>query len=130
MRYIIIFLLFSTGLSAQIDKANITATSDTTFVRPNESKWVFYADTLTRTLPNGTVRKIPIYQADLVTWQDGKRSVTRSTGVLTWKEFATYARGEIDNRNAEIEIIRNGLNQVRAYRDSWIDFLQAQRPKR
>lgn len=123
-------LLIATAAQAQIDKANITATSDTTFVRPDGSRWVFYADTLTRTLPNGVVRKIPVYQADLVTWSNGKRSVTRSTGTLTWNQFAEYGRTEVEQRNAEIQTIMNDLTKVRAYRDSWVDFIQANRPQR
>lgn len=122
-------LVTSLTLSAQIDKANITVTSDTTFVRQNSTGWVFYADTLTMTLPNGKVKPIPVFQADLVTWQDGKRSVTLSTGAMTWNEFAKYGRTEIEARNSEIAKIMDNLTKVRGYRDSWVDFIKKNRAR-
>lgn len=130
--YLGVALLICTGLYAQEPVKGIDgldefeASTDSTFVRQDTAFWRFYADTLFRQLPNGSMRPIPVYQADLIVWQNGARQVNRSTGVRTWRDFVEYGRQEIDARNAEIQIIIDALNGVRTFRNEWRDFLQAE----
>lgn len=130
-------LLISTGLFAQEPVKGIdgidefAAITDSTIqTRPDTAFWRFYADTLYRQRPNGVMRPIPVYQAELIVWRGGQRYVNRSTGILTWRDFVEYGRKEIQERNAEIGIIRDAMSSVILFRDQWRDFINEQRDAR
>ena len=121
MKNTLLFLLIPFLGYSQIDVTKLSLTSDTTLSYVDTSMWIFYEVQMPR-----FEKQIRLFQADLVTWRNGQRLVTRSTGSKMWKEFAEEARAEIDSRNAEIKIIQKKLNEVRAYRDAWADYLRSQ----
>ena len=80
-------LLCSLNASAQIDVTKISLTTDTTLTSIDTVYWNFAKVEVPRGQKN-----IPLYQADLVTWRGGNRTVNLSSGVLVRRDYAEYLR--------------------------------------
>lgn len=97
--------------SAQTD---IEITSDSTFVaKPDTSFWIFYEITGSYTKPNGAIKSVPLYRADLVIRQGGRRMIGLTSGVLFRREYLEFIKAQVDQHGNEITIISDALSEVR-----------------
>lgn len=89
-------LLASLNATAQIDINRFTLTTDTTISSVDTVYWNFAMIEYQR-----GQKTIPLYQADLVTWRSGNRTVQLSSGVLIRRDYAEYLRQQRDRLAAE-----------------------------
>lgn len=127
---ILILLLFPVFLTAQIDTKDFTLTSDSTLTaRPDTAFWKFESGVAQFTRPNGSKKDVDIYEAKLIVWQGGKRTVPITSGVLTKKDYLAFLDQYRDQHNNEIDIIVKALSGVRDRRDALVAQIKAVRSK-
>lgn len=110
----IIFLfvfLWSLNATAQIDVNRFTLTSDTTIASIDTVYWNFSKVEVPRNL-----KPISLYQADLVTYRGGARTVNLTSGILTVKDYALYLRDQRDRLNNELITLQKAALGLQAQR--------------
>lgn len=121
-------LLIATAAQAQIDLNDVKLTSDSTFATKKDTAyWKFETATAVFTRPNGETRNVQVFEAKLIFWQGGKRTVPISSGVLFKKEYLAFLDQYRDQHNNEINIVVDALNGIRDRRDALVSEIQKTR---
>lgn len=123
-------LLIATAAQAQIDLNDVKLTSDSTFAAKKDTAyWKFETATATFTRPNGTKKDVPVFEAKLIVWQGGKRTVPISSGVLFKREYIEFLGQYRDQHNNEINIVVDALNGIRDRRNALVNEIKNTRER-
>lgn len=130
MRLLIFLFLFPVMAMAQIDTDEFTLTSDSTLTtRSDTAYWQFNSGMATFTRPNGSTKEVAVYEAKLIVWQGGRKTIPITSGYLLKKEYIDFLQQYRDQHVNEIAIITTALSGVRDRKNALVTEIQSVRDR-